>query len=271
MSDVAAPAYELRKVSFTYSAHGRSGPVDVLHEVDLSVGQGRMVTIIGPNGSGKTTLLRCMTGGLRPDSGEVLLDGQPLGRYRARDLARNVGYVPQETMPAFDFSVLQVVLMGRSPYLGRFGFESAGDIEIAQDCLRVTDTLQFRERGFDELSSGERQRVVIARALAQQPRVMLLDEPTSFLDIGHQMQIYELLRGLADGGMTVICVSHDLNVAAQFADEMVLLQEGRVVADGPADLVMTAEAIESVYRQAVDVIAHPRTGRPIVLPREKAE
>jgi iron complex transport system ATP-binding protein len=204
---------------------------------------------------------------LRPTGGRILLDGRPVRRYRPRQLARCVAYVPQETAPTFDYSVLQMVLMGRSPHMGRFGFESPADLAVARDCLAQTDALRFEHRLFDELSSGERQRVIIARALAQQTRVMLLDEPTSFLDIGHQLQIYRLLAGLARGGLTVICVSHDLNVAAQFADELVLLHEGRAVASGSADRVLTAETVSRVYGIAADVIAHPRTGRPVILPR----
>ena len=270
-ADIAArdqrPAYELTGVSFAYPARGRQAPEPVLRDVSLIASAGRLLTLIGPNGSGKTTLLRCMIGACRPSAGRVLLRGAPVRRHGPRQIGRLVGYVPQETHVAFDYSVLQVVLMGRSPHLGRFGFETPADLAVARECLRLTDTERFEDRLFAELSSGERQRVVIARALAQQPRILLLDEPTSFLDIGHQLQIYRLLARLAGDGLAVVCVSHDLNIAGQFSDEMVLLHEGRVVVAGPPDRVLDAATIGRVYGLEVDVVPHPHTRRPVVLPR----
>ncbi|MCG3177703.1 MAG: Hemin import ATP-binding protein HmuV [Phycisphaerae bacterium] len=263
-----APAFDVRGVEFAYPSHSGTDEVRVLRKVSLQALAGRLLVVIGPNGSGKTTLLRCMAGILQPAGGQILLGGASISRLPPRRLARVLGLVPQETQLAFEFTVLQVVLMGRSPHMGRFGFEGPGDLAAARDCLRLTDTLRFEDRLFDELSSGERQRVVIARALAQQPRVLLLDEPTSFLDIGHQLQIYRLLRSLAADGMTVICVSHDLSLAAQFADEIVLLADGEVVATGLAEQVLTAETIASAYGVSVDIVSHPKTGKPVILPRE---
>jgi iron complex transport system ATP-binding protein len=263
----AAAAYQLRAVQFAYPGRGDQPAVEVLREVSLSAPRGRLLVILGPNGSGKTTLLRCMAGLLVPSGGQILLDEVSLNRRSPRELARLIALVPQETQPAFDYTVLQVVLMGRSPHMGRFGFESEHDLAVARQCLGQTDALRLADRNFDELSSGERQRVVIARALAQQPAVLLLDEPTSFLDIGHQLQIYQLLRRLAGEGQAVVCVSHDVNMAGQFADELALLHEGRVAARGPADQVLTVENVRRVYSVEADVIPHPRTGRPIILPR----
>jgi len=260
------PIYELRSVRFSYPGRAGQPAVEVLRDVSLEAPRGKLLVIIGPNGSGKTTLLRCMSGALSPGGGQIMLEGSSLARYSGRELARLLGYVPQETQPAFEYSVLQMVLMGRSPHMGAFGFETEADVAAARDCLRLTDTLRFEGRLFDELSSGERQRVVIARALAQQPAVLLLDEPTSFLDIGHQLQIYELLRKLTGEGMSVVCVSHDLNTAAQFADRMVLLHQGRVVSAGSADEVLAVDTIGPVYGVEADLISHPRTGRPIILP-----
>ena len=261
-------AFALRGVGFGYR-YGKEC-VPVLDDVSLEFPVGRFVCILGPNGSGKTTLLRCMLGLLLPQKGHILLNGSSLNRYSPRELARLIGHVPQESQPAFDYSVLQVVLMGRSPHMSRFGIESASDLELARDCLRQTDTGHLERRGFDELSSGERQRVVIARALAQQPRILLLDEPTSFLDIAHQLQVFQLLTRLVGQGITVVCISHDVNLAGQFADELALLQSGRVVAFGQPAAVLTAKNIAQVYGVQADVIEHPRTGRPIILPHSES-
>jgi len=244
----------------------RRGGRWILDDVDWTVRTGERWAIVGPNGSGKTTLLRLMAGLLNPGGGLLLLEGISLSRMSNRNLARRLALVPQETQPAFDYSVLQVVLMGRSPHMGTFGFDRRVDLVVARDCMSKTDTLRLEHRPFDELSSGERQRVVIARALAQKPHVLLLDEPTAFLDIGHQVQVYRLLRQLTAEGMTVVCVSHDLNVAALYADQLVLLHGGEIVAAGPAEQVLTAQTIRQVYQVDVDVMPHPATGRPIVLP-----
>jgi iron complex transport system ATP-binding protein len=264
----AAPptAMELRSVDFSYPAHGGQPAMSILRQINLSIPPGQLWCVLGPNGSGKTTLLRLMAGLLNPAGGLVLLEGISLSRMSNRSLARRLALVPQETQPAFDYTVLQVVLMGRSPHMGTFGFDRRVDLVVARDCMNKTDTLRLEHRPFDELSSGERQRVVIARALAQKPHVLLLDEPTAFLDIGHQLQVYRLLRQLTAEGMTVVCVSHDLNVAALYADQLVLLHGGEIVAAGPAEQVLTTATIRQVYQVDVDVMPHPATGRPVVLP-----
>ena len=264
----AAPpsAVELRSVDFSYPARSGQPALSVLRQINLAVPPGQLWCVLGPNGSGKTTLLRLMAGLINPGGGLVLIEGISLGRMSNRSLARRLALVPQETQPAFDYTVLQVVLMGRSPHMGPFGFDRKVDLVVARDCMNKTDTLRLEHRPFDELSSGERQRVVVARALAQKPRVLLLDEPTAFLDIGHQVQVYRLLRQLTAEGMTVVCVNHDLNVAAQYADQLVLLRCGEIVAAGPADQVLTTETIRQVYQVDVDIMPHPATGRPVVLP-----
>ncbi|MDD4891140.1 MAG: ABC transporter ATP-binding protein [Phycisphaerae bacterium] len=262
------PAYQLRAIDFAYPPPDGGERVHVLRGLSLTIPAGQFLVILGPNGSGKTTLLRCMAGLLVPTAGQILIEDASLNRRTPREIARIVALVPQETQPAFDFTVLQMVLMGRSPHLGQLGFESEKDVAVARECLATTDAGHLENRPFDELSSGERQRVVIARALAQQPRILLLDEPTSFLDIGHQLQTYRLLRTLAAGGMTVVCVSHDLNSAAQHADELALLHRGELVARGTAGEVLTREIVKRVYQVDADIIPHPQTGRPVILPRE---
>lgn len=260
-------AFQLRGVEYAYPTHNGQPAVQVIRQVSLSIPRGQLWVILGPNGSGKTTLLKLMAGLVNPTAGLVLLDDVSLSRRSSRHIARSVALVPQETQPAFSYSVIQMVLMGRSPHLGVFGFERPLDLVIARDCLAKTDALHLENRPFDELSSGEKQRVVIARALAQQPRMLLLDEPTSFLDVGHQLQIYHLLRKLAADGITVVCVSHDINAAAQYADSLLLLNAGQVAACGAIERVLTAENVNAVYGVAADVMPHPRTGRPIILPQ----
>lgn len=263
-----APACQMRAVDFSYPGHDGQPAVRVLHQISLTIPRGQLWIILGPNGSGKTTLLRLLAGLLNPSAGQVLLDDISISRLSNRSVARRLAFVPQETQPAFDYTVQQVVLMGRSPHMGPFGFDRPGDVAIIRDCMSQTDTLHLEARQFDELSSGERQRVVIARALAQKPKVLLLDEPTAFLDIGHQLQIFRLLRKLATDGMTVVCVSHDLNVSSLFGDQLVLLNKGEVAAAGTAAAVLTPDIVRSVYQVDADVVPHPRTGRPVVIPHD---
>ena len=256
----------VRDLDFAYPGGPR-----VLAGLSLMVQRGRFVSLLGPNGSGKTTLLRILLGLLRPSAGEVRLAGIPLADYPAGALARRVAYVPQETFTVLAFTVLETVLMGRSPHTGLLGFETAGDWYAAREALRLTDTERFAARNLEELSGGERQRVIIARALAQEPDLVLLDEPTSFLDIKHQHAIYRLLRRLVDErGMTVLCVSHDLNLAGAYADEAVLMAGGRVTSAGKPGDVFRPELLDAVYEMPVQVRIDEATGRPYVLPQSGA-
>jgi iron complex transport system ATP-binding protein len=247
-------------------AYGSAAPV--LRGLSMTVGRGRLANVLGPNGSGKSTLLRILVGLLDPAEGQVRLGGIPLAEYPRAALARRVAYVPQETATMGGFSVLETVLMGRSPHTGALGFESAGDWHAAREALRLTDSEPLAERSLDELSGGERQRVIVARALAQEPDLILLDEPTTFLDIKHQHAIYGLLRRLVrERSLTVVCVSHDLNLAAAYADDLVLLDAGRVAAAGaPAD-VLRPEILSPVYDTPIEVRTDEVTGRPYLLPR----
>jgi ABC-type cobalamin/Fe3+-siderophores transport system ATPase subunit len=193
--------------------------------VSLEVPRGRRLGILGPNGSGKTTLLKLLGGVLSPSSGEVTLDGRSMRQLGRRAVARRIAMVPQDTHPAFDYTALELVLMGRHPHLGAFEVEDAGDIAIAEDALKATGTLDFMCRPFSTLSGGERQRVVIAAALAQQPELLLLDEPTASLDPGFQVEIAELLLRLhRERGLGFVLSTHDLNLAASLCDMLVLMQ-----------------------------------------------
>jgi iron complex transport system ATP-binding protein len=256
----------VRDLVFSY---GRGAPV--LCGLAMAVGRARLVNVLGPNGSGKTTLLKVLVGLLRPLSGEVRLAGMPLADYPRAALARRVAYVPQDAPAGAGFTVLETVLMGRSPHTGALGFEATSDWLAAREALHLTDTERLAERGLEELSGGERQRVVIARALAQAPELVLLDEPTAFLDVRHQHAIYGLLRRLVrERGLTVVAVSHDLNLAAAYADDLVLLERGRVAAAGAPAEVLRPEVLSPVYETPIEVRTDEATGRPYLLPRPPA-
>ena len=238
----------------------------VLNGVDLRGAAGRLTALLGPNGSGKTTLLRCLMGWLEPSSGSILLDGRELSRFSRKELARLLAYVPQFPTSAFAFPVQELVLMGRYAYAGTMGLAGRRDLEIARQAMEMTETLAFAGRSLDELSGGQAQRVMLARALAQQPSVMLLDEPTSHLDIRNQLHVYRQMARLAhEWDMAVVCVSHDINLAARFADELVLMRDGNVVAGGSPDEVVRKEILEQLYDVDVQLVHSEGRGRPVVV------
>ncbi|MBS3897454.1 MAG: heme ABC transporter ATP-binding protein [Dethiobacter sp.] len=257
----------VQNLSFTYAEH------KVLTEISLTVESGNFFGIIGPNGSGKTTLLKLLSRVLRPESGLVKLGERALDSYSQNDLAKVMAVVVQDTFAGYLFSVEEIVMMGRTPYLGRFQAETLQDYALVRQALELTGCLELRQRKIAELSGGERQRVMIARALAQQPKVLILDEPTAHLDIGYQQEILDLVKRLClTEGLTVVTVLHDLNLAAYYCNELVLLEQGRIAAAGsPAD-VLTAENIARVYKTAVLISPHPLLGTPTValLPSKRA-
>jgi iron complex transport system ATP-binding protein len=249
-------------VSFAYRADH-----PVLDEVSLDVRRGAMVGLLGPNGSGKTTLLRLITGLLRPSAGAVLLDGAPIASLTRRELARRIAVVAQETHTTFDFTVLDIVLMGRYPHLGRFELEGVADLEIARKALAATGTADLETRAFATLSGGEKQRVIIASALAQSSDLLLLDEPTASLDLGYQLEIALLLRRLnVERGTTMVLCTHDLNLAAAVCDEVVLIERGRVLARGATADTLTTANIRRTYGVEADVHFHDRAGHLAVVP-----
>ncbi len=251
-----------QKVTFEYRP---SFPV--LRGVDLTASAGRMVCILGPNGSGKTTLLRCLLGRLKTPSGQIVLDGRNLSKHSPRALARLMAYVPQVGKSSFTFTVGELVLMGRLAHTGVMGLAGTRDKAVAKQAMLMTETLQFASRTLDELSGGEAQRVMIARALAQQPSVMLLDEPTSHLDIKNQLVIYRMMQRLAhDWEMAVICVSHDINLAARHADELVLMRDGTIIAAGTPAEVVREDLLMQTYDVEVDLIP-AGDGAPMVRAR----
>ncbi|MEK9499956.1 ABC transporter ATP-binding protein [Gaopeijia maritima] len=234
--------------------------------VDLVVPEASFYAVLGPNGSGKSTLMRALLGAVKPETGTVRIADRPLADWDRRALARHVGGVPQmESMP-FPVSVRDLVAMGRYPHLGALGAERPDDRTAVTHALEHCEVSHLAERDVQTLSGGELQRVRIARALAQQPRALALDEPTASLDIRHEMAILQLLRGAADEGMTVLLITHHLDLAARFADRILLLDRGRVVAEGPPEEVYDAATLEAVYRWPVDVRVDPTTRSPRVIP-----
>lgn len=253
------PVIDARNISFSYAAK------PVMADVSFTIDEAQIVAVIGPNGSGKTTLLKIINGTLFPDAGQMLIDGKETGRWQRKEIAQKVAIVPQETAMIFPFYAEEIVLMGRFPHLGRYSFEDKKDYKIVHEAMEKTDTLVFADRRFSELSAGERQRVLIARALAQEPKVLLLDESTVFLDLKHQSQFLALLRQLnTEQQLTVIFVTHDINLAAQNADKIILLYSGKIYAIGKPAEVITAANIKEVYDVDAGIDSNPYDGSPRV-------
>jgi iron complex transport system ATP-binding protein len=242
----------------------RYGTIPALEDVTLDVGTGEMVGVVGPNGSGKTTLLRTVHGLLAPVQGSVLLEGRELRDLGAREIASAVGAVPQHSRDGLGFTVREVVMMGRYPHQRPLSGDTLADAAAVRSALERTRTWHLRDRLLEALSGGERQRVVLARALAQDPRVLLLDEPTAHLDLRFQLEMMDLIADLSRGGLTVIAALHDLNLAAMYCPRLVLLAEGRIAALGPAGDVLLPDRLRAVYGAEVAVQVHPLTGRPSV-------
>jgi len=239
----------------------------VIEDISLEVAEGEFVGIIGPNGSGKTTLLKLADGILKSEKGSIELCGRPLEEFSRKSIAKLVAVVPQESLLVFPFRVREVVLMGRTPHLPRFSFEGKRDLEIAERAMDMTGIRDLAGRHVESLSGGERQRVLIARALAQQPRIMLLDEPTAFLDIRHQIDIFDLIRFLCETeGLTIAAVTHDINLASIYSDRIVLLDAGKIYREGLPEEVITSTNIGNVYKTKVLVDSYPDTGLPRITP-----
>ncbi|HEN20557.1 MAG TPA: heme ABC transporter ATP-binding protein [Desulfobacteraceae bacterium] len=230
----------------------------VLKKISFSVNKGNFFIIIGPNGSGKTTLMRIISGILKPDEGELDILGRPIHKYSRKSMARIIAFVPQLEVVDFPFTVYEIVLMGRSPHQGMLGLEKKSDLEVIGQAMEFTGVEHLARRRLDQLSGGERQRVFIARAISQEPQIILLDEPTASLDLRHQVRVMDLMERLKnEKGITVIMVSHDVNLAAMYCDELLLLKEGQVLSLGPPNEVLTFQAIENAYECTVLVDKNP--------------
>lgn len=243
------------------------GQDPVLKDVSFRLAPGDFVGVIGPNGCGKSTLIRAVTGVLRLESGRVDLEGQDVLRMPRREVARRVAVIPQDAGYMFGFTVLEMVMMGRTPHLRRLQRAAERDIALTEEALRQTDLMPLRDRKVTELSGGERQRAVIARALAQEPRLLLLDEPDSHLDIGHQIEIFDLIEALnRERGLTLLCVSHNLNLASAYCRKLMLMQQGRLTSIGAPEEIVTPDRIREVYGIKAVVQRSPVNGAPQITP-----
>jgi iron complex transport system ATP-binding protein len=243
------------------------GSVKVLENVSFSINAGEFVGLLGPNGSGKTTLLKTISRVLKPRVGAVYLNGVNIYEMRSKEVAKNMAVVSQVTTIDFDLTALDIVLMGRHPYTSRLGMEDKEDLAVARRAMELTNTWHLAERHINELSGGERQRVMIARALAQEPKVLLLDEPTTHLDINHQLEIMNLLKELCiKEKLVILAVFHDFNLASRYSDYLILLNKGKIVSIGKAEDVLTSENIREVFQVDALVRKHPVTGTLYVIP-----
>lgn len=240
---------------------------EVLKDININIERGKFYTILGPNGSGKTTLLRILSKSLQMEKGDIFLDGINVAQIKPTLLAKKMAVVPQSTEIEFDFSVQDIVLMGRTPHNTRFSSESEKDIKIAINAMKCTNTLQLKNKSINKLSGGEKQRVVVARAIAQDTEIILLDEPISHLDIHHQIEIMNQLRQLnKNKNITIVAVLHDLNIAAAYADHMILMHDGGVYSEGTPVEVLTEDIIKQVYGLEVYITKNPKTGKTFIMP-----
>jgi iron complex transport system ATP-binding protein len=260
-------ALDIGSLSVAYDNGKRS--LVALLDVNLKLYAGELLGLVGPNGSGKTTLIRAVTKVVKPVRGEISIGGVGIESLSQMEIARRVAVVPQEPLLPAAFTALECVLMGRTPHLRLLENEGPRDLEAARQAMVRTNTWELAPRRVGQLSGGERQRVVVARALAQQTPVLLLDEPTAHLDIGHQATVLALVRALCrDEGKAVMAVVHDLTLASSFCDRLVMLgPDGTVAAQGGADEILKPDLLARIYGAQVEVFAHPRTGRPVVAPR----
>ena len=264
-------AYQVRSLRFHYHPLGRGDANWVLDGLSFEVEVGEILGIVGPNGSGKTSLLKLLAKVLRPNAGDIALFGRDLETMPQVDVARTVAFVPQESPQVFAFTVMETVLMGRYPHhrgakwSAGFGWESAEDVSIAEQAMQSTDLTHLSSRSVMDLSGGERQRCMIARALAQAPQVLLLDEPTAFLDLQHQIEICTIVRRLQEErGLTVVLVSHDLNLASQYCARILMLKAGALFRLGPPHEVIGVDVLRAVYGCDVLIDRHPESGVPRV-------
>jgi iron complex transport system ATP-binding protein len=253
--------FDLKDVSLAFETK------QILDKVNLEILEKEFVGILGPNGCGKTTLLNLLSGVLQPTTGVIHLFKKPLHTYARREVAKLVSVLPQENQLDFPFTAQEVVLMGRFPYLKNFQWETQADLSIAEEVMVWTDCLEFADRDIRSLSGGERERVLLARALAQQPQILLLDEPTTHLDLKHQQEIYRLLKKLhQEKNLTVIMVVHDLHFAALACERILMLSEKRLAADGPPEQVLASEKIYEVFGANIQSWPDPKTGKRIFIP-----
>jgi len=247
--------------------HFYYGAKKILDGISFTAEKGELIGIVGPNGSGKTTLLKVLDGILKPKFGSVYLDGRKIQEMGIDEIARNIAVVPQDLSTDTEFTVFEMVMMGRIPHLGKFSIETIEDEVEVEKWMKLTETLHLADRKMSEISGGERQRVIIARALAQEPRVLLLDEPTANLDVCYQLQIMDLLKKLTrEFKLIVICAIHDLNLASRYCDRLILLRDGRIAAMGKPIEVITTENLRKVFEVEVKINYDPETDSINIIP-----
>ncbi len=250
----------------------RYGERTVLHDITLQTRPGEFLTLIGPNGSGKSTLLKGICGLLRPFEGSISLDGRLLGSYSRTYIARNIAFMPQSASLPELFTAMEIVLMGRTPHLGLLRYEGSSDILAAANAMEATETARLAGRRINQLSGGERQRVLIARSLAQEAGILLLDEPTASLDINFQAGILDFLKKLCrDKGLTIVAALHDINLASQFGDRIIVLKDAAVYQEGGPDDVINSRTLQEAFGIGVTVFAHPVNGLPTAMITSVAE
>ncbi|EOD00741.1 ABC transporter ATP-binding protein [Caldisalinibacter kiritimatiensis] len=255
---------QIKELEFSYDR-----AIEVLDYIDFSIPKGSFVSVLGPNGSGKTTLLKNICNLLKPNKGNVLIDNKDVRTIKYKELAKKMAVVHQGNDIRFNFSVFDIVLMGRFPYLKKFQQEQKVDIEVAKKAMKNTSTWHLKEKNINEISGGEKQRVMIARALTQQPEILLLDEPISHLDIKHQISILNLCKKLnTEKSLTILTTLHDINLASRYSDYIVLLHEGKVKIVDTPEKVITKEIIKEVYGVDVELIKLSEDSRPYIIPKE---
>jgi iron complex transport system ATP-binding protein len=258
----------VEKLSFSYEVK------KVLEQVDMNIKKGSFFCIVGPNGSGKSTLLKVISSTLKPQKGVVYLEGRNINHMKSRSIAKMLSFVPQNTSLEFDFKVSDVILMGRYPYVNKLRGETQEDLEIAEKAMQYTNTTHLKDRSFMELSGGERQRVILAQALAQEPEIIILDEPVSHLDLQHQVEILNLIKKMCvDRKLTAITVLHDLNMASAYGDYIVMMKDGSVKQQGTPFETLTASYIKQIFDTEVYVSVSPVGNKPYIyaLTRPKIE
>ncbi len=238
----------LKNVHFSYLNFRTGIPEFSLSDINLDFDKGEFISVLGPNGTGKSTLLKIITGTLKPNNGELLFNDKAYKQISRKDLAKKIAFVPQATLSVFSFTVYEIVMMGRTPYLNFYGYESDEDKKIVENALRTVDIWHLKDHNINEVSGGEAQLAYIARAIAQQPEIILLDEPNAHLDIKHQISIFNLIKELnLESDLTVISVSHDLNLAGYYSSRIILIKDGKIFKDDSTEKILTTENIKRVF------------------------
>ena len=252
---------DIKNFSYSYDSN------NIINDINLHIRDGSFNCILGPNGSGKTTLIKNIVRLLEPEKESIYISKKDIIDYSRKELSQNLALVPQTSFIEYEFTVEDIVMMGRMPYQKRFSSETAEDVKIVESAMIDTDVFYFKDRSINNLSGGERQRVIIARALAQKPKILILDEPISYLDIHHQVEIMKLIKKLSvENNITVIMILHDINFAIEYAENILFLKDGKIYASGTSDEVITSEIIKSVYGVNACIIKNPISGYKYVIP-----